>query len=179
LTALALLKVPFPDFGSDTINYHITLQTSRFLNNLSESFFPATAASYVSPLGDGLFYGFRLILGYRAGTLLYLAVITILYYQIRSLLVRSNAAAKATALICALAFLTVTTDFPLLNLSTYMIDLLGVPFVIAATCIATASAGYHRQTPRLGMAALVVHRFIALCGESQTGGQRPGEQSRP
>lgn len=145
LTAFALFKLPFPDFGFDTINYHITVQTSRFLNNLSESLFPATVASYVSSLGDGLFYGFRLILGYRAGTLLNLAVIIILYFQVRHLLVRINTAAKATALVCVLALLAVTTDFSLLNLSTYMIDLLGVPFVIAATCMATGSAGYHRR----------------------------------
>lgn len=145
LTAFTLFKLPFPDFGFDTINYHITVQTSRFLNNLSESLFPATVASYMSPLGDGLFYGFRFILGYRAGTLLNLAVIIILYFQVRNLLVRSNTAAKATALVCALALLAVTTDFSLLNLSSYMIDLLGVPFVIAATCIAAGSAGYQRR----------------------------------
>jgi hypothetical protein len=131
LTGLALLRMPFPDFGYDSINYHIALQTNRMGNNISDSFFPAGGASYLSPLGDALLYGFRLVLGYRAGTLFQLWTLFVLYFQIKNLLRQAEFPESGRVLAGGLALLAITTDYSVLSLSTYMIDLTGVPFAVA------------------------------------------------
>ena len=132
-TLLALVRMALPDNNFDTVKYHIYLQENIFRDNITSNFFPGGFQTFSLSLGDSAFNVFRLLLGYRLGTLLNLLVILLLYFQLRALLAgyaRQRALRLPDRVPELLAFIAVSTEVILCNTGTYMVDLLSVPLLL-------------------------------------------------
>ncbi len=131
--AITLLRLPFPDYSFDVLNYHLYLQDIKFENAIAYNFFPASSATFLFPLGDRLFYIFRLLLGYRGGALLNTLVLIILYFQLKDILKLFPALRTIPnngLLLCLSALFILSTEALLAYIGIYMIDLLMVPFLV-------------------------------------------------
>ena len=144
---LTLLKLPLPDQSYDTVNYHIFLQQTGFVDNINRNFFPAVWGTYLFPLGDRLFYLFRILLGYRAGTLLNTFVLIVMYFQIISIVkdyTRVRNINFNTPLVSFISLLILSTEFIFLNLSIYKVDLLFIPFLLHLMQIILFNKNYNK-----------------------------------
>lgn len=82
-----IFTIAFPDLSWDTRSYHIYLQENVFADKINFDFFAGrNLNSFLFALGDRINYFFRLILGYRLGTIMTYYVIVILFYQSKRLL---------------------------------------------------------------------------------------------
>lgn len=120
-----VFKLPFPDIFYDTLNYHLLLQNPTSWNFLRDSFFPGGLGTFIWPLADRVFSLPRYFLGYRLGTVVNLFVAWICFLQILNWL--GNRKPKAGAI----TFACLSTEVFLINLGSYYVDLLPVPFLIA------------------------------------------------
>jgi len=132
--AITFLRLPLPDRSFDVLNYHLFLQGFGFENNLIHNFFPGNIQTFTFPLGDRLFFIFRIILGYRAGVLLNTLVLILLFFQIKELVVLDKsleiAASHKRLLLSFFALFALSTEYILANIGTYMVDLLMLPFLL-------------------------------------------------
>lgn len=124
LVGFFLFKLPFPDLFYDTTNYHIILQNPISWEFLSQSFFPAGMGTFVWPLADHVFLLPRNILGYRLGTVVNLGVAWLCFLEILSWIGNRKPKAGAFALAC------LSTEVILVELGSYYVDLLPIPFLL-------------------------------------------------
>lgn len=133
LVALAgILISVYPDDAFDTLNYHLIAQAPRF-----EDYFTGNYYAYGNfqvwgfRLADRLFYPFRLLLGYRFGTLLNTLVLMLSFLQLAGLLEHlaerflRRKPAKGWTAAWALVLL-----FPLdtmMMLGSYYVDMIALP----------------------------------------------------
>lgn len=133
LLTLFLMRLPYPDNNFDTPNYHLFLQNFQFKSNFTYNFLPVSFYSFLFPLSDRLFYLFRDILGYRAGTLLNFLVVILIYKQVKDFLLRYARLKniKISGLLPGIfALLVISTEFILINFATYLVDLLFIPLLL-------------------------------------------------
>ena len=132
--AITFLRLPFPDQSFDVVNYHIFLQGFKFENAITYHFFPAGIAGFSFPLGDRLFYIFRLLLGYRGGVLLNTLVLILLFFQVKDLIILNpnmKMISKHNGLLLSLsALFALSTEHIFANIGVYMVDLLFLPFLL-------------------------------------------------
>lgn len=81
-----ILVSVYPDKGFDTYNYHIIAQTPYFENYFAKDFGYGNFQVWGFRLADRLFFYFRLLLGFRYGTLLNTVILMISYIQLYTLL---------------------------------------------------------------------------------------------
>ncbi len=133
LLTLFLMRLPYPDTNFDTRNYHLFFQNFQFKSNFTYHFFPVSLYSFLFPLSDRLFYLFREVLGYRAGTLLNFLVVILIYKQVKDFLLlyaRSKNIKISDFLLGIFALLVISTEFILINFATYLVDLLFIPLLL-------------------------------------------------
>ncbi len=82
LVIFGLMKSIYPDTAYDTLSYHLILQQSEFAPIFSDNFASGGMGIGMFHLGDKVFYPFRILLGYRMGTILNTIVLLIIYRQL-------------------------------------------------------------------------------------------------
>ncbi|MGE5329788.1 MAG: hypothetical protein ACM3KR_09810 [Deltaproteobacteria bacterium] len=148
IIVLTCLRIALPDKTFDTLNYHIFVQQYNFSDSISDNFLPGGAGTFALPLGDRMFYVFRMILGYRAGTVLNTLVLVLIYLQIQSIIKNYAAFNKINIsryLTSLLPFAVISTEYILMNLSTYMTDLLFIPFLLELLRIILFVDSYNKK----------------------------------
>ncbi len=134
LFAFYLLKGAFPDISEDVTKYHILLQEPKLRDMTGSDLFPGSFQGFGFPLPDRLFYPFRSLLGYRAGTILNLICLMLIFVQSEHILYRLT-----TGLIRhispILSFLAVCQYDLLLQVSTYMVELSSLVLILEALYI--------------------------------------------
>ena len=130
IISLFLIRVAVPDSSFDVLNYHIMNQTNPFLNNTSFNFFPARWINTFSfPLGDRLFYFFRLISNYRLGIIFNYIVLFSIYFQTKRVIKKLNFI-KNDFIISTISFFALLTEQIISNASTYYTDLISIPLFL-------------------------------------------------
>lgn len=82
-----IASIVFPDLSWDTRSYHIYLQENVFEDKINEDFFAGrNLNSFLFALGDRVNYLFRIILGYRLGTIISYYLMLVLFYQVKKFL---------------------------------------------------------------------------------------------
>ena len=113
-----IIRVAIPDSSFDVLNYHLINQKNPFVNNVSFNFFPGRWINTFSfPLGDRMFYFFRIITNYRLGIIFNYLVLILIYYQFKQLIKCINLT-KNEFYISLAAFLSIMTEQILANAST-------------------------------------------------------------
>lgn len=140
ITFVSIFKIVYPDTNFDTLHYHLIAQRQGVTNYFSETqgFGKGNFQVWGFPLGDKAFWYFRLVLGYRLGTLLNSLALVVCHYQILCifdvLFPIKNLDKKesiANAIIKSLfAVFILTSHYILLNIGTYMVDSFVLPFIL-------------------------------------------------
>ena len=133
LAALFALRLPFPDKNWDQLDYHL-FNSTRALEGwpfTPGDFFPVVMQ--VNPAPDMIAGIFRILLGYRLGTVVNLLAVLWTAVSIERLL-RDHIASEWARSFGAL--FAVSTEHLLFLLNLYMIDLLGLPLLIEALRLA-------------------------------------------
>lgn len=81
-----VFKCIIPDLSADVMNYHLYIQNPGFRHNFIDNLCPGNFTMYNFRLTDRLFYLFRLLFGYRAGTILNSVFIVLIYFQVTRML---------------------------------------------------------------------------------------------
>lgn len=124
----------YPDKGFDTFNYHLIAQKPEFRNYFDGHYFGyGHFQVWGFRLGDRLFYNFRVLLGFRMGTILNTIVLTLAYTQICQLLDMITEKSEcnlllrifANKLVWAIAILLYTQS--ILMFGSYYVDILAIP----------------------------------------------------
>lgn len=124
LLLFSVLKCIYPDTAYDTLHYHLIAQNPQMTNFFFSHFAKGNFQVWGFRLGDRLFYLFRLLLGYRLGTLLNTFVLMISYIQLYKFLLLIQNRPKLSAL---WAGFIVTSFECLLMLGIYYVDILALP----------------------------------------------------
>lgn len=128
-----LLSV-YPDGSFDTYNYHIIAQSPEFRNYFEGRYFGyGHFQVWGFRLGDRLFYYFRILFGFRMGTMLNTVVFLVAYMQLCQLLEKITGLYKTKLLVrvClnpavwAMVILCFTQS--ILMFGSYYVDVLAVP----------------------------------------------------
>jgi hypothetical protein len=130
LLLMYLIRLPFPDFNYDVLNYHL-INTERALRGWPMApgdFFPGVLL--VNPAPDIVDGVFRFALGYRLGTVINLLAMLWAAAIINNLLQR-YIYSETLRYICVL--FVVSTEHVLFLLNLYMVDLLALPLMLEAT----------------------------------------------
>ncbi|MBI3987775.1 MAG: hypothetical protein HY343_12690 [Lentisphaerae bacterium] len=137
---VGLWRIPFPDRNVDTTCYHLFLQDFRFGEHAMHCGQSGDMSHlFPFPLADRVFSPFRHWLGYRAGTLPNILLLFVIGSQIGDLLRRFIADRHGRLSLPGAALfvlLVVSSEFMLLNIGTYMVDLLPLPFLLEMTRLA-------------------------------------------
>ena len=130
LVVMYVIRLPFPDFNYDVLNYHL-INTERALRGWPigpGDFFPGVLLINPAPdIVDGVF---RFALGYRLGTVVNLLAILWAATILNNIL-RRYIASDTWRCICVL--FVVSTEHVLFLLNLYMVDLLALPLLLEAT----------------------------------------------
>lgn len=131
------LEGVYPDSAFDTYNYHLIAQSPGFVNYFVDHFGKGNFQVWGFRLGDRLFYPFRLLLGYRAGTILNTFVLILIYFQIFDLLkefsdggAKKNIAMKFVTNRSLWAIMIVLVQHIIYMLGIYYVDILPLPIGI-------------------------------------------------
>jgi hypothetical protein len=130
LVLMYVIRLPFPDFNYDVLNYHL-INTERALRGWPMGpgdFFPGVLL--VNPAPDIVDGVFRFALGYRLGTIINLLAMLWAAAIINNLL-RRYVYSETLRYICVL--FVVSTEHVLFLLNLYMVDLLALPLMLEAT----------------------------------------------
>lgn len=131
IAAMIGISIMIPDASYDTYSYHIYLQESPFVNKINSDFFPGrTLTSYVFPLADRIFYLFRVMLGYRLGTVIGYLLLIVIFYQIKNILKYMLKGKIQEKYISILSVLPLFTYALLEELGEYYIDIFSVVFIL-------------------------------------------------
>lgn len=134
ITVYFAVKAIRPDMSFDTQNYHLASQLPGFVDNLHYHVLPGRFQMFGFRLGDRMFYPFRLLLGFRMGTMLNALAMLVIY---RQAVVFLDGMRKARSLpkrwFCnasLLAFLVVSRFELIQESGSYMVELLAIPFFL-------------------------------------------------
>lgn len=106
LLGYIVISIVFPDLSWDTRSYHIYLQENTFCDKINLDFFAGrNLNSFLFSLGDRIHYLFRVILGYRLGTIMSYYLLLVLYYQVKRFLIEITKSSNQL-------FLSVFSIFP-------------------------------------------------------------------
>ncbi|MBO5398181.1 MAG: hypothetical protein J6A36_04555 [Clostridia bacterium] len=153
LVLTLLAKVFLADEVWDTNNYHIYLQETPFIDKINFDFFPGrTINSFLFPLGDRMHYFFRLIFGYRFGTILSWYAVIVAYYQTKSLIrTVSKSNSKYIPIYANLCYLIhVIYGY----ICVYHIDLLSMIFILELVYIAFEKENFIKDKQTLYLSFL-------------------------
>ncbi len=130
LIALSLYMSIYPDVSYDVLCYHAINQEPGWGKNLG--YF----REIYSPLADRIFYVFRFLLGYRLGTFFNTIIYVITYFQCKKifkfLLKPEEKKYPFFMQPAVLSILCLSLEAGLMDLGSYMTDLVGVPLVLEA-----------------------------------------------
>lgn len=150
IIVLGIVRGIIPDTSCDVARAHVFFQQIGFEDNITYNAFPA-GYTYYFYLSDNFAYYFRLLLGYRLGTLANSFSLIVAYLEIRLLIsdlvgnslrkIREDLSIKsANSPACSLLILTANesffsgiaslTYFAISELGTYMVDIVGLPVMI-------------------------------------------------
>ena len=121
-TALYIIKGAFPDISEDVTKYHVLLQEPVLRDMTGSDLFPGSFQGFGFPLPDRLFHPFRMLLGYRGGTVLNLICVVIVFCQTDRIL-QEFSGGLIRRLSPVFAFVITCQYDMLLQVSTYMVEL--------------------------------------------------------
>lgn len=136
---LCTIRAIMPDTSYDTRNYHLYYQKFFDRDFINYDFFPMRAfnAQTFGAIGDRLYYGFRYFLGFRMGTLLNTLVVILIYFQLKQIFYMiweefgHNCKSNWSKILISIGtFICLMTETIYVNLSTYMVDFLAIPFLL-------------------------------------------------
>lgn len=152
--AVGFLKACIPDTAFDTGNYHIVAQQPEFVNHFENEIGAGNIQIWGFRLGDRLFNIFRELLGYRLGQIFSTLVVMLLYLQSVQLLkqwheslfqnVIENGNRFSSFLVKTIfrpeiaAIAIIAVHDVVLELSSYYVDFLSVPFAMEVLRILTS-----------------------------------------
>lgn len=162
LAAVCVLSIGFADKNWDTYSYHVYLQENPFTDKIYEDYFPGrTLTSFVYPIADRVFYMFRLVFGYRLGTLPSYLVLIPMFYGIKKLL-GFFIPAMDSKFLSLFSVLPICTFIILQQMGTYYIDNFSIVFLLEFTYAVMAEGeGCFENRPQLYYLALLAG--IATC----------------
>ena len=157
-------KGVIPDVSFDVKRYHLLAQNPGFVSmTKGPSFMPGNFQYYGFRWGDRMFYPFRMLLGYRMGTLFGGLISVLIYGQIYSLIAalygekleavrlrfgrifRQSFFPGILFTEGALAFLITQIYDVLLQSGGYMVEMIGIPFALEAMHILLLKKEQKRQ----------------------------------
>ena len=154
---LFFIRVGRADNACDTLNYHIIHQENPFRNFVTQDFFPGTREVFFPALADRMYYPFRLLLGYRMGTLLYTLLMMLTYFCSKRLILqflpRNSVCSEGKQALLSLACGSLLiSNFVGHEICSYYVDLFPVPlmfYVLGA--VITDQQTDRRGDPFLGL----------------------------
>lgn len=155
-----------PDRGFDTLNYHLIAQNPRFKNYFIEDYGYGNFQVWGFRLCDRMFFYFRLLLGYRLGTLLNAVSLFVSFIQVYSLLevLSSHNLSINKSVVFRISFNRVLWAliivFPLdtiMMFGSYYVDALAIPIGIEVVRILL-------YEPRKKKNIIDILYFAMLCG---------------
>lgn len=130
LIILSLYMSIYPDVSYDVLCYHAINQEPGWGKNIG--YF----REIYSPLADRIFYPFRFLLGYRLGTFFNTIIYIITYFQCKKifevLLETKEKECPVFMQPSVLSILCLSLEAGLMDLGSYMSDMIGVPIVLEA-----------------------------------------------
>lgn len=130
---LGFYKCIYPDTSHDVMTYHI-LNQEPIWSTFDHSFFYYQISF---PFADRLFYLFRMLGGYRLGTLANALLLIVIFHQLKRVLIRllTETGIKASrkrlhTLISVSCFAVLLLEAVLMELGTYMTDLVSIPLAL-------------------------------------------------
>lgn len=144
IIVFCLVKCIFPDFSYDTGNYHLYVQNPGFADNIHYNVLPGRFQLFGFRLPDRMFYLFRRVLGLRLGMMFTAIALITACAQTCALLNRfrrlagigtdreRGRGAASRLLTCApvLALLFLLKNEVLMQLGSYMVELLALPYFL-------------------------------------------------
>lgn len=157
-----IFTIAFPDLSWDTRSYHIYLQENVFADKINSDFFAGrNLNSFLFALGDRINYLFRLILGYRLGTIMTYYLIVILFYQSKRLLKNFLKDKKDWFIVLPSCFLaTVSVAFSYSG--TYYIDNFSLIFLMEIFLIVFFEKDVLKDKFKLYTLALIIGFSISI-----------------
>ena len=123
-----LFKAAVPDTSTDVEYYHLYLQSPGFRDVFGQNFAPAALGSVIYPLADRLFYWFRMLLGYRLGTVLNCLLAMLVFFQVRDLYLSFWRAHWGASVLAGASVLVYQLVMQLGG--SYMVDLVALPLLL-------------------------------------------------
>ena len=123
-------KCVVPDTAYDTWNYHLVAQEPGFINYFEDHFGLGRFEIWGFRLSDRLFYVFRVILGFRMGTMLNTIVLVLAYYQLIQLMQMFSTQLSRQlpkTFIEIVALFICSSQLILFDLGMYYVDILAFP----------------------------------------------------
>ena len=133
IACFGFYKSVLPDVATDTWNYHIVAQSPGFVNYFDDHFALGNFQVWGFRLGDRLFYLFRVILGYRMGTVLNTLVLILAFYQLIQLMQMFNqklARHVSSTIVELVALFICLSQWILFDLGIYYVDILAFPIAL-------------------------------------------------
>lgn len=153
-----LIRVGRADSSADTWNYHIINQENPFRDYIGYDFFPGNRETSFPALADRMYYPFRLILGYRMGTILYTLLMMLTYLGVKQLVCKAlpisgKISGRYEAILSLACGATLVTNFVGQGICSYYVDLFPLPLMLYLICEIVGG----EETDRRGDV------FLALC----------------
>jgi hypothetical protein len=160
LLFIYVLRAAVPDTSFDPIEYHIT-SAQRALSGfpyIAGDFFPAGIHTY-PPTASMVLGLFRDLLGYRAGTIgNFLVMLWIAFVVDKFLYELISSALKRYFFI----ILIISCEYMFIEMTIYMVDLLGVPLLLEALWITKKFDGINNKNYYICYISLILGLSVAL-----------------
>lgn len=144
---IGIIKGISPDISLDVSNYHLLAQTPGFMDAFGYHVAPGDFQFFGFRLPDRMFYLFRMILGFRMGTLLNSLVVFLIYLQVRDILtitlddklsvLRNRSAGRMGNVLNRIVFnedvialAIVLTHDSCMQFASYMVDMFAIPIAL-------------------------------------------------
>lgn len=144
---VGVVKSLIPDSSMDVSSYHLMVQQPGFEDNVLYNVFPGNFQMFGFRLPDRLFFVFRFILGYRAGTWFNIGLVIIVYFQViklihllcakKLLFIRKKLCSKWYSKILSILFFEEILAFSIvmiydvaMQLGSYMVEIVTIPFAL-------------------------------------------------
>ncbi len=168
LTLFSLIYLSLPDTAFDTTNYHLIAQNPHFENYFTEDLAYGNFQVWGFRLCDRVFYYFRLLLGFKMGTVANSFALVVSYVQIYVLLkdisgeiTGTNPINRFRRIICSAvlwAFIIALSHDVLLMQGVYYTDMLAIPVLAEVVRVLIHGVGTDKNKP------YSLTYFAALCG---------------
>lgn len=155
---LFFIRVGRADVSCDTFNYHLLHQEVPFADFVTDSFFPGRRESFFPALADRMYYPFRLLLGYRMGTILYTLLMMLTYLELKRLLFcclpnTEEHTQRKNVLVTVACGALLISNFIGHEICSYHVDIFPIPLLLyILSSVVSGAETDHRGDP-----------FLALC----------------